>query len=958
MTTDASGVAGRIDAWLSRREQSFEHMARSRRTGSISCYRAYSLLFLPFALLVLLALPLAGRELIWNIDGLGQYYPFFVREGSWIREIVGGLFAGRGLNVPLWEWNSGYGVDVLTSFDVYFDPLNLVSAITPPKLSEWVFQLLVVLRFYLSGLAFVFYCRMRGEGRLGTVLGALLYALCGAALTAVKWSSGIHALMLFPVVLAGAEIVLKRGRPWVFIAGLTILAVISYYFTYMACILLVGYLAIRVCMVEGKGLTPGRFLRWVGIFAGLVILCMLIAGIVLVPSALAVMDMGRVSQAKAAVPILYSFDYYMRMIGDFLSIHEVGSDTYQGFGGLAFLACLTLFSSRDQTALKRIVVVLFVLMCIPLFGSIMNGMNYATNRWAWAYALCIALVLVRAASSLISLNPRTRTVLVVGTCAYGIFLLVPTFRLEANVAGYAALVLSLLLLIATSGFRARRAVLAMTLAITLAVNGFYALSADEGGIANGQVPLGMAYSKHTTASSNSLACEVRDDSWWRYDAGQSGPNVSAPIARIFNNSLLLGVRGIDFYNSIYNDAVDQFHNELAVLGDESNFSYSSLQGRSDLMSLLGVKYYLFRGNGTDSLPYGFSAADTVVEHDVLDVPFSLVRSRTALSVGTGFSKAITKESYDRLTPLERQQVLLQAVVLESRESGNVRGAATVSPEDLSYESRDVPFEVTQASGVTCEEGRFVVGENGGAVTLATEGVQGADTLVFFSHLTYRGMKPSDFVSEEAKANMLWYRRANLLAQDLSFHAPVQYALNLKSDVSQKTAYIGNYTPENHLYGGKDTWLADLGYADEPVRSITITFGQAGMYTYDDLRVQVQKHELHDGWIKERQAASFEQVEQGCNRLAGTISNAEPEVLLLTIPYSDGWTAQVDGAPAKIMRADTAFMAIDLPAGEHRIELRYVTPGLVQGALVSTAGLACLVVLVVALRFRDRPRVRS
>ena len=102
---------------------------------------------------------------------------------------------------------------------------------------------------------------------------------------------------------------------------------------------------------------------------------------------------------------------------------------------------------------------------------------------------------------------------------------------------------------------------------------------------------------------------------------------------------------------------------------------------------------------------------------------------------------------------------------------------------------------------------------------------------------------------------------------------------------------------------------------------------------------------------------LEEVVQGCNHLSGTIKADEPQILLLTIPYSEGWSAQVDGEPAKLMRADTAFTAIDLPAGEHRIELRYMTPGLVQGAIVSAAGVACLVVLAVVLRRRDRTRDR-
>ena len=77
---------------------------------SRSCYRAYTLLFVPFVLLVLAGLFCAGRGLIWYVDGLAQYYPFFIYEGQWIRGIVGNLVGGHGLNVPLWAWCSAWPV--------------------------------------------------------------------------------------------------------------------------------------------------------------------------------------------------------------------------------------------------------------------------------------------------------------------------------------------------------------------------------------------------------------------------------------------------------------------------------------------------------------------------------------------------------------------------------------------------------------------------------------------------------------------------------------------------------------------------------------------------------------------------------------------------------------------------------------------------------------------------------
>ena len=74
-----------------------------------------------------------------------------------------------------------------------------------------------------------------------------------------------------------------------------------------------------------------------------------------------------------------------------------------------------------------------------------------------------------------------------------------------------------------------------------------------------------------------------------------------------------------------------------------------------------------------------------------------------------------------------------------------------------------------------------------------------------------------------------------------------------------------------------------------------------------------------------------------NRVSGNINLSEAKLLVLAIPYSDGWSAYVDGEPQKILRANTMFCALSLEAGEHEITLRYRTPGLLLGTLVSFLG---------------------
>jgi len=52
----------------------------------------------------------------------------------------------------------------------------------------------------------------------------------------------------------------------------------------------------------------------------------------------------------------------------------------------------------------------------------------------------------------------------------------------------------------------------------------------------------------------------------------------------------------------------------------------------------------------------------------------------------------------------------------------------------------------------------------------------------------------------------------------------------------------------------------------------------------------------------------------------------------------GWTATVDGRDTPILAADYAFRAVEVPAGTHIVRLRYRSPGLIIGLVLSAAGL--------------------
>ncbi|MCC8161798.1 MAG: YfhO family protein, partial [Lachnospiraceae bacterium] len=83
-------------------------------------------------------------------------------------------------------------------------------------------------------------------------------------------------------------------------------------------------------------------------------------------------------------------------------------------------------------------------------------------------------------------------------------------------------------------------------------------------------------------------------------------------------------------------------------------------------------------------------------------------------------------------------------------------------------------------------------------------------------------------------------------------------------------------------------------------------------------------------------------------VSGTVQVDEGGSLLYTsIPYSEGWTAYVDGEEQEITPLlFGGFCGLELEEGEHTIEFRYFTPGLKVGAAVSVisvflTGLFCI-----------------
>ena len=133
----------------------------------------------------------------------------------------------------------------------------------------------------------------------------------------------------------------------------------------------------------------------------------------------------------------------------------------------------------------------------------------------------------------------------------------------------------------------------------------------------------------------------------------------------------------------------------------------------------------------------------------------------------------------------------------------------------------------------------------------------------------------------------------------------------------------------------------MGYIEEPIDKITLNF-QNGVYDYEKLDVICLPTDSIQQGIDDISEDTLQGIALGTNSVSGSIELDSPKILALAIPYSTGWKAYVDGKEAPLKRANILYMALELSEGEHEILLKYHTPGLLAGLLLTLLGVILLI----------------
>lgn len=90
------------------------------------------------------------------------------------------------------------------------------------------------------------------------------------------------------------------------------------------------------------------------------------------------------------------------------------------------------------------------------------------------------------------------------------------------------------------------------------------------------------------------------------------------------------------------------------------------------------------------------------------------------------------------------------------------------------------------------------------------------------------------------------------------------------------------------------------------------------------------------------------------KMQGSVTAESGRACLLTVPYSKGFSVKVNGRRVACERVLSDFIAFELDEGENDIRISFVPPAFIGSAVISAAGLAAAVFLVIFTKKKKAP----
>lgn len=444
----------------------------------------------------------------------------------------------------------------------------------------------------------------------------------------------------------------------------------------------------------------------------------------------------------------------------------------------------------------------------------------------------------------------------------------------------------------------------------------------------------------------------KDDSFYRI--------FSSLADRDRNNlSMTLGYKGMGTFHSAYNTELDIFINDISRASySNGNWSMGIDEKRYNLDTFLNVKYYILENDDTN-IPLGFKAIKST-EHYTLYENQHFVELGYAMDSATTFTHeySLSVPSMSFSDHYMYEAAMNEVVLLQKQDEEEIRSIfgndlTFINSYATSFKRHDIyngnlyfiPRETSVKYSVPTSSITSIT-ENYLKNIMQQVGEQQFNFrndygFKFYGPWKENGMDYGDRIIIEFDSH-------NILCEDAEeiggYHLITELAYGPNVNIS---FYSGNELVASDTHGinyydhSGDHKYARGFYINKRVDKVEIELlndTPINELTKYGLTFMTESFEEYKERLNCLAENPLKNIKHTNNTIDFTTDYSDKKMLVLSVPYDEGWSLTVNNEPAKIYKVDGGFIGIVANEGEQNYHLQYTTPNMKIGLVMTGASI--------------------
>ena len=859
-------------------------------------------IYLYYSMIFLVAFPLAfyvflrdEKSFVWRRDAIPLYVSNLKYIGRMIRQSIQCLFYTGKIEIPMYDFNIGFGIDIITF--LRYEPLNFLSIFVKARYTEYLYNVLVIIRIYLIGFSFLVYCNYQKWDNYASLCGSLVYTFSGYTLWAgIRHPEFLMPLIILPIACMNIYKLIHGEKAKYFSTLIAISFLSSWYLTYIYTIILGIWFLVSYFFRKKEerilGFWEITFKIIKNYFCGFTYLA-----IILFPAIMVYLKSNRTGSGMNWKELLSYGNGWGEKLIPYIFSQTASPGYWIRINALiiAFFCIIILFLKTKETKWKVQLIVFTLCLFIPAFGFITSGFSVINNRWSYAYSFILACIVAITLPKIKELTSRDKIV------SFVILLLYIGLIFKSGDYHNKWLSYEIIMLLFTY-------IVILLIDIRIGINWFYKVGCMIlilFNIAlNGYIRYDKKYENYVSAfadkgqamdlileSNAKIVKNIQDKDFYRIEYGETNYQSGNWGMYLYRNPTSITYSQLSQYMEKF-----LFDNEISKYSIK--VAFAGLDGRNALLQLFSTRYYVQNENAL-IIPANYKKSLSSEGECVY-------KGQNVLPLAFTYDKYMTEEQYYSLDSVDRQYAMLNSVLIHEKNMKleksklDFRKANQLKINNVVY--KDLKWEVGKGEIISNSQNSSI------SISIPT-------------------------VSKKAE----YY--VKLIGTNVDRVTSETINWKIKFHGQQKSIELRN---SNDTYStGMDNVLVYMGTWEEDEINCEIIFPKKGIYGLKDIEIYARPIDDLESLIEERKEEALENIEVGVNQINGEITVSENKFLCFSIPYSTGWTCYIDGEKVDLQRANTMLMGVMLEKGTHKIQLNYVTPGLKAGLCVTISSFLVL-----------------